>query len=244
MRDPIFNDGWREPSDDMRRMVYYVAWVLGLIGGLALAFYSLRLLIYPRAGTPDPELGDASASPWMAILYLALGVLTAVRSGMRLYPEIRRATKRKMTADAFVAGGILVGIALMVLGFERVPLVTTERAGAAAFLFILGIIVLAGSFLAGVGIVVWPKISKLPKTVSDAYVEGRYAIDQRLMEIDDHPNPVEEDCIPMVRLRTSEGRVLNLRAGAVAYDMAEPGKRGTARIAGNRLRSFQPSRTR
>jgi hypothetical protein len=174
---------------------------------------------------------------------LLLGVLTIVRTSLKLYPELKRIRKKQLKADAMVAGGMLAGVALILLGMERI-LWADGRPAAVGSLVILGTIVLLGSLLSGFAIAYLPNLARIPRTVPNTLVESRYGIDKKLMEIYDHPNPADEGCVPMVQLRTPDGKVLNLRAGSAAYDLASPGMTGTAKIAGTNLRSFQPSRRR
>ena len=241
MRDPLFHDGWRDPGDDLHRMVYYVAWVLGFLGGFSMAIYSIALIA--RNGVIQVETwpGYESPIPGLPILLLLLGLLTMLRTGLRLYPEIRKARKKKLTADAVIAGGFLSGFALLLLGLERL-MWADGRPAYVADLIILGAIVLAVSLIAGLIIAFLPKLVSIPRNLPNVLVEGRYGIDKRLMEIYDHPNPIDEGCTAVVQLRTPEGKVLTLKTGSAAYDLAVPGIKGTARIAGTRLKSFQPAR--
>ena len=243
MRDNLFNDGWRDPGDDLHRMVYYLSWALGFLGGLGLVVYSIGLIA--RQGVIQVETwpGYHSPIPGLPILFFILGLLFMLRTGLKMYPEIdrvRRIRKKKPTADAIVAGGFLAGFALILLGLERM-MWADGRPARVAVLIIAGSIVLAASLLGGLAIAYLPKLS-IPKTINNATVESRYGIDKKLMEVFDHPNPTQEGCVAMVLLRTPDGRVLKLRAGATAYDLAAPGMRGTAQIAGSRLKSFKPTR--
>lgn len=241
MRNPLFHDGWREPSEDGYRMLYYLSWVLGFLAGFSLLVYSVGLIFKHGVIEVETWPGYRSSIPGLPIWLLILGALTMLRAGMKLYPEIRRVRKKHLTADSLVAGGLLAGFALIVLGIERI-IWAEGQPTAVASLVILGVIVLALSLLSGLAAAYWPKIKHLPKTVPNTTVTSRYGIDKKLMEIYDHPNPVEEGCMAMVELKTPDGQVLTLRAGSVAYDLAAPGMRGTARIAGSRLKSFQPTR--
>ena len=240
MPDPLFHDGWRDPGDDLNRTVYYVAWVLGFLGGLAVSVYCVGVLVRPDAVQSSP---DEPQGAWLPVLLLVLGLLTMVRTGLKLYPEIRRLKRKNLKADAVVAGAFLTGLACVVLGFERMSFAGT-RTVADVWLLVLGVAILAISLIVGLVIAFLPKISAFPRTLENVVVESRYGIDKKLMEIYDHPNPAGEECVPMVRVRTSDGRVLTLKSGAVAYDLASPGMRGTAKIAGTKLIAFQPARRR
>jgi hypothetical protein len=241
MRDPLFHDGWRDPGDDLHRSVFYVAWVLGFLGGFSLSIYSVGLMA--RHGVIQVETwpGYHSPIPGLPIWLLILGLLTMLRTGLKLYPEIRKIRRKHLRADAFIAGGFLAGVAMILLGLERI-MWAEGPPGSLAGLVIAGVVVVVASLFTGLLIAFLPKLTQIPRTVSNTLVESRYGIDKRQMEIYDHPNPADEDCIPMVQLKTPDGKVLTLKAGAVAYDLAAPGMRGTARIAGSRLRSFHPSR--
>ena len=241
MSEELFNHGWRDPGDDSHRMVYYVSWTLGFIGSIFLGAYSISMLTRHQAVTIDTMPGDSASFPVLPWFLLALSVLTMLRTGLKLFPEIKRARKQKLTAEAFIAGGFLAGAALILLGLER-SLWANGNPARVAILVIAGAIVLAGTLAAGILFAFLPKLAAIPKTHEGAIVESRYAIDKRLMEIYDHPNPVDEGCVPMVLLRTKDGKVLTLRAGAVPYELASPGATGTARVAGTRLTAFRPLR--
>lgn len=239
-QDELFNDGWRDPSDDGRRMVYYVSWVLGFVGSAALSIFALRLLLRREGAAIATEPGVGVENKFLPILFLVLGILFMTRIWVVAFPEFRRLRRQKIKADAFVAGSFLVGLVLIFLGMERTFWRGTNGFGL-SFLIVAGIAVLAASLLMGLTLAFLPNLA-IAKTLQGAVVVSRYAVDKRLMEIEDHPDPAGEECTPMVRLATADGRQLDLRASASTYDLASPGSRGTARIRGSRLESFRPGR--
>lgn len=241
MRNELFTSGYRDPSDDAHRMVYYVSGALGFVGSLLGSFYFAALLIRGKGVNVESFPGESAPDYRLPLLLLALCLLSMVRIGLWGYPELKRMRGKKVTADAFVAGGFLAGLALLFLAMERSMLRGSSSQGAILVLIGLGIAVLFGSLVVGLLIAYLPKLS-VPKTVEGVIVEARYAIDKRLMEIEDHPDPVGEECIPMVRLRTLGGKQITVRASAESYDLATPGMLGTARIAKGRLQQFRPSR--
>ena len=248
MRDPLFHDGWREPSDDLFRTMYFISWALGFLGGIGLFIYSLGAIFGRSDVQVETSPGEHSAIPGLPIFFLILSELLMLRTGLKLYPEIKRLRSSKMKADAVVAGAFLTGFALILLGMEdmawsRRTLHSNSFGWAtwASILIICGVAVLLITLVVGLVIAFAPNVH-FTRTLANVIVESRYGIDKKLMEIYDHPNPVEEECVPMVRLKAPDGKVLLLRAGAVAYDLAAPGMRGTAQIAGSRLKSFKPVR--
>ena len=191
----LFHDGWRDPGDDGRRMLYYVSWVLGFFGSLALASFSLRLLLRGESAAIATEPGVGVPSKSLPLLLLALGLLFMVRIGLAAYPELKRMRRQKVKADAFIAGAFLVGVVLIVIGLERSLLRVANRLGT-LHLIIAGAIVLGGSLLTGLLLAFLPKLA-IPRTINGAKIDSRYAVDKRLMEIEDHTDPRGEDCIPI-----------------------------------------------
>ena len=238
MPDELFSEGWRDPGDDAHRMLYYVSWALGFVGGIGLSLYSISLILRHRGVSIEVEPGDSTAIGYLPYLLAPLGLLLAARAALKLYPEVKRLKGQRHSPEALVAGGFVLGGTLVFLGLERM-LWTASQTRIEIF-FISGIVVLAVSFGAGIVMAISPKLRARPRTLESVVIESRYAMDKRLMEIEDHPDPFGEGCIAMVRLRTPAGEVLDLRAGPAAYDAAERGRRGQARIAGKRLMAFAP----
>ena len=238
MSNELFNDGWRDPGDDAHRMVYYVRWTLGFFGGLALCLYSLDLMMR-RQGVEIQTAPDYQTSNrLLPYLMLPLGLLLMAWMGMRIYPELMRLKGQKVSAESLVAGGFVLGLVLVALGVERLVW-SIAGSSRGESLVMAGGTVLVVTISAGVFFAVRPRLRSRPKTLSGATILSRYAIDKKLMEIEDHPDPFGEECVAMVRLRTAEGAELNLRANPAAYEMASPGVRGEARVAGKRLLAFR-----
>jgi hypothetical protein len=236
MSDELFR-GWRDPGDDAHRMLYYVRWTLGFFGGLGLVFYSL-VLLFRKQGMEIQAPDDSISVKVLPFLLLPLGLLMMTLMGLRLYPEMQRLRGQKVTAETAVAGGLVLGAVLLGLGVERM---TWSIAGSTRGEGVLwaGVVVLGLSMVAGFGFAFAPRFRGRARLWSGVVVEARYAIDRKLMEIDDHPDPFGEDCVAMVRLRTADGVELNLRASPGVYDLAAKGARGEARVAGTRLLSFR-----
>lgn len=241
MRRELFTDGYRDPGDDGHRMVYYVSGALGFLGSLAGLVYSAGLLFRGRGMFIETLPGQGAVDYRLPALTFVLCALMMLRIALWARPEIRRARGRKVSADAFVAGGFLVGLALIFLGMERGLLRFSYGRSTMLGTIGLGLGILLASLIVGLAIAFKPNLSR-PKTMAGVVVQSRYAVDKRLMEIEDHPDPVGEECIPMVRLLTTEGKELTLRAHPEAYDLATPGSAGTARIVKGRLQVFRPSR--
>lgn len=234
--EELFNDGWREPGDDCRRLEYYVLAFLALPLFAGFIGFGLWLLLKPACACNDAfRIGFGAFAALFGLLMLAGDVAFFVK-------EAARWDLRHLTADRVVAGMFLFGFALLLAGFEMgrgYGHADGKLLGSGIFL-LAGAAVLVLSLFVGLACAFWPRLAVRTKTVQVASVETRYALDRALMEHEEHPCPSVDGWTPCVRLRTETGRSLTLRCNDAAYRLAKPGSPGVARVRGEVLEEFHP----
>jgi hypothetical protein len=158
---------------------------------------------------------------------------------------------RHQTAERLVTGGFLFGFALMLLGFQVGT--HTGRAGqhaphqtaheyegslaAAGWLVGAGAADLTLFLLVGLMFAYAPQM-RVRRRLARTRVERRYAVDDKLNEIDDHPCPRVDGFKPVVVLRMRDGRTRTMVCNESAYELLRVGREGTAVIRGNQLERF------
>lgn len=232
------HDGWRDPGDDTYRVAAIIRMLSQCFALGSIALFGLVVLFHPSSfrNTWMEEYSTGSTRWIVGLVAALLGTGGFAGIGYQLWREAKTWQLRKMRADGFVAGGIVVGIALILIGMQML----NPMRGGSTFGFTvaaIGILVIAGFFLVGIVFAFLPKLAR-NKKLSGATVIRRYGLDERYMEHDDHPSPVEDGMSAMLELRLANGDKLELRCQPGVYDRVRVGKRGTAIVKNNRVEGF------
>ena len=230
----LFGEGWREPGDDCERLMYLLIMGLGFPMG---ALFALAPLL-------EEIRRPSRAHAGLLALGAPVGLALLVGTAVFFRREVRHWDLRRLTAERVVAGGFVLGFALMLLGlrFPGMAAHSGARGGATSYLAMfglmgVGVLVLFLSLAAGLVFAYAPALARSRTFVATA--EGRYAVDDKLGEWPDHPCPVEDGLRAIVVLVAAEGRRA-LPADPGAYALADPGRRGRATVRRGRLLRFRP----
>ncbi len=239
--EDIFTDGWRDPSDDCERLVCYILFAVGMIAGLAMFGHGLYEL-----------LSETGQGPRLWGLFEAIfgGLLGG--GGIALFVhESKHWDLRHLTAERVVAGGFLFGFALIFLGLQIAShsgrtgshIQTHSTQDMEGALIAAGWLIGAGALNITLFLVIGLAFAYAPnlqvrRRLARTRIERRYAIDEKLNEIDEHPCPREDGFTPVVTLRLRDGRTRTLVCSETAYEMAKTGWTGTAVVRGKRLERF------
>ena len=79
---------------------------------------------------------------------------------------------------------------------------------------------------------------RLRRRIAGTRIERRYAVDDKLNEIDDHPCPRADGLTPVVSLRLRDGRTRTMVCAESTYEIVRVGRQGTAVVRGKRLERF------
>jgi hypothetical protein len=243
----LFPDGWREPGDDTQRLSIYIMMGFGLLVFAFLVVLGALQLIRPDIA--QQMLGRTSTSRnWVqGLVELVAGGIGSTGIVIFFAHETRTWNLKKLSADRVIAGGFLTGMALFLIG-ARLGLQTHSYASDTAGLraiALMGGVGLGGtvcllSFFAGLAFAIAEKIQDRPHKFGQVMIERRYGLDDRLMEYEDHPSPYEDGLKPVVVCRTKDGRRMMFSTSPDAYDLATPGKIGSAVIHAKHLDQFHP----
>jgi hypothetical protein len=249
--EEMFSDGWREPSDDASRLAAYILFLAGIVIGIFMIYFGIRGLSDPAKVALEMTNKQGQPSPYPVVLCwiaISIGALLAVGGAAFLIKEAHRWNFRGLTAERFVAGGMLLGISIIILSFEFLQVPPTTASGHNIFLAIPpGVILIAiGAAIfilflfVGLACAYLPKLRPARQYV--AQIEQRMAIDDKLNDQGDHPCPWEIGCLPAVRISAEKVGTRVLRCSRQAYEFAQAGLRGIAKIKGNILIDFKPLR--
>jgi hypothetical protein len=238
----VFSEGYREPGDDTVRLAYYVLLAAGFCGcgvGLVLEIYDYALT---KHGLNGKLVG----------LDIALSLLCCLICGFVppfFIKEAKHWDLKKLSADKVVAGGFLLGIALAYLGLRMGFGTRVEPNGELAERGLialggagLGIAICLLSLVVGLIYAFGEKLHERPRKIKLLVIDRRYGLDANLVEHENHPCPREDGMTAMVICTAADGKKMRLVAGENAYDLADPGKKGSAVTRGSRLQEFHPNR--
>ncbi len=225
----LFNDGWREPGDDCERLSYYITFaVSGLLGLATVGWGGWKLFT-----------GTHENVRIVGLLSIVVGGAMAAYVAVFFARERRHWDLRHLTADRVVAGGILFGIALALLGLQGNGRGGNSAAATAALIALGGIV---ATFFLVVGLIVaYAPALSVRHRLAGTRIERRYAIDEKLNEIDEHPCPRADGMTPVVTLRLRDGRTRTMVCAESAYEAVRLGASGTAVLRGKRLERFHPN---
>jgi hypothetical protein len=245
--EELFAEGWREPSGDAQRLMVYVLMGIGVLAGVALCVFGIYSLAHVKefaiSMTADPEHPNPYAK-LIVWLFIVVGALLSLGSAAFLVKESSRWKFRGLSAERLVAGGMLLGIAVILFSFELLgaaPGVGDDGFAAIPFALLLvgaGIVIMLLFLFVGLICAYWPKRRKR----EEVRVLARFALDKLHNDCGDHPCPWEIDCIPVVRVSFLDGHIAVLRCRPAAYEFACSGALGIAFIRGKVLESFKPLR--
>jgi hypothetical protein len=239
--EDLFNDSWRDPGDDCERTVFYILFAVGIAAGLAMFGHGLYgLFAESRQSLRLWSLFEAT----LGVLLGGGGIAVFVR-------ESKHWDLRHLTADRVIAGGFLFGFALMLLGLQigahsgragsHVQLHSSEDMEgavlAAGWLIGAGALDLTFCLVVGLAFAYAPNL-QIRHRLARTRIERRYALDDKLNQIDEHPCPREDGFTPVVTLRLRDGRMRTLVCSESAYEMAKTGWTGTAVVRGKKLEAF------
>lgn len=242
--EELFSEGWRDPTDDGRRLAAYFTSAIGLVGSVAMILYGIWTLANTSnflRSNPGVETGSANV---LAAIFMAAGLVLGCISGGFLIKEARSWKLSALTMDRLVAGCLLFSLAFLLLAFERMEAAPTVKGGlsTSTVLFSIGGGLLAASFLIGLFYAVRPRL-QLARRFSGVTIQAKYAVDNRMVSIADHPCPWADGAEPIVELRLRDGSQLRLRPTISGYESCTVGTVGNATVKGWRLIAFRPSRT-
>lgn len=237
----LFNDGWRDPSDDCERMAHYIIFGVGTLAGLGMLSCGIFGLAH----------GAHSPQRLMGLFEILVGALMGGGGLVLLAKESKHWDLRHMTAERFVAGGFLSGFALILLGLQIGSRsgsvgshVQTHGASdfeggllAAGWLVGAGAVVLTFFLIVGLAFAYAPQM-RIRRRFAGVSIERRYALDDKLNEIDGHPCPRADGLTPVVVLRLRDGKTRRLVCAESTYEIVRVGGRGTAVVRGKRLEGF------
>ena len=236
MDNNLFDDGWRDPGDDGERAGVYVLMAGGFLFGPLMLWFAWTLFFGKPTGSMPP-----AGIYILGALATVIGIAVPAGAFLFFRSESKHWQLKKMTADRFIAGGMLAGIGLIWLAFQlHQPGYGGGQGNTlyGAFAFILGGAAVFLVFLAiGLIIAFWPVATK---KLSNVKVVGRFALDDKLQEIPGAVGPFESGWTPVVIVQTSQGENRKLAATETAYEMTYLDAVGTASIKGKRLVRFQP----
>lgn len=244
--EALFSEGWREPGDDCERLSIYILFFLGVPMGIACALYGAYAIFH---GLETHGRNSALDGEILGPVAIVVGLGMAASGSIFLWKESHHWDLKKLNAEKIVSGGFLFGFALMLLGFEvQRGVYAGHGHGLGAYMatggfFGLGAADLLAFLFIGLVCAYWQKVPFSRRTMKSVYVVGRYAVDDCLNRIPDHPNPTEEGCTPYVVLRTSDGKLMTLRANESSYDLADPESIGDAVQFHHHLEKFSPHRS-
>lgn len=239
--DDLFHDGWRDPGDDCERAVYYIMFAIGLFMGLAFFGHGIYSL-FTEAHQGARIFGLIEAS--LGGLFSGFGIHAFVK-------ESKHWDLRHLTAERVVAGGFLFGFGLILMGLQ-----IASRTGAAGSHVhthstqeFQGVFLISGGLIAGgvvdvtlfllIGLAIaYAPACQIRHRLARVRIERRYAIDDKLNQIEEHPCPREDGFTPVITLRLRDGRTKTLVCAESAYEVAKTGWTGTAVIRGKRLERF------
>ena len=239
--EELFGDGWREPGDDLERTAFYTMVALVAVLGLGSLGWGIWAL---SGGAPRTERLEGLT----AALF---GAVAAGSGGAFFAKESRHWDLRHLTAERFVAGGFLFGFGLLLLGAEIVT--RTGSAGSHIRVRTAGDVeasLTLGGWLAGAGALdltiflilglafAYAPVVRIRHRIAGARIERRYALDDKLGEIDDHPCPRDDGFTPVVTLRLRDGRTRTMVCAESAYERMRAGAVGTVVVRGKRLERF------
>lgn len=229
----LFSDGWRDPGDDCERGVVYLTAFACIPLGAVMAWYGQSCLRHQQI-----EFGRA-VSPWIGAMCLVVGALMLVGSVAFLASETRYWNLRKMTMDRFVAGGFLLGFAIMLFGLElQSRAVDPTGTFAAAWCVGIGVADLLLFLLIGLVCAFVPRFSQRKKILDQVFVIARYVVDDKGMNVGEATLPLETGFQSYVSVRVG-GRIQEFRATSTAYQLALPGSMGEAEVRADRLTLFR-----
>jgi hypothetical protein len=245
--EELFAEGWREPSGDAQRLMVYVLMGIGVFVGLPLCVFGIYGLAnvkeFAISMTANPEHPNPYAK-LIAWLFIVVGALLSVGSAAFLVKESRRWKLKGLNAERLVAGGMLLGVAVILFSFEflgAAPGVGDNGLAAiplAVLIIGAGVAIMLLFLIVGLICAYWPKRGNR----EEVRVLARFALDKLHNDCGDHPCPWEIDCVPVVRVSFLDGHIAVLRCRPAAYEFASSGALGIAFIRGKVLESFKPLR--
>lgn len=228
----LFTDGWRELGDDTERLAGYILLALGGIAGVALAAYGVALWVNPRlcgCERPSPHTSVAA----LCTLFIVVGLLMAGGVVAFFRQERRHWDLRGLNAERIVAGGFLFGFALLFIAFQMGQ---SSQGDARPFLIAagLGVSDLVLFLAIGLAFAYAPRL-RPKRRLRAVYVMRRYALDDKLNELDDPASPYADGLCPLVVLRNPDGTCQTYHPTPAVWDLAEPGTGATAIVKGKEL---------
>jgi hypothetical protein len=233
----IFGEGWRDPTDDGRRMFAYILLGAALLGSPFLAGFGLYAVVKALQSArfvPNGVFG-------IVAIVVGLGLLAGLVSFF--VEESKHWDLKHITADRVVAGLFLFGIVLVAIGL-RVGAGAGQDGVFSIWPFavsLAGVAVLAVTFLVGLVLAFWPALVIRTRELGGTLVLDRYVLDDKAMVCRVEDIVDGDPWTPIVKLKTANGRELTLVAYQSAYRVAEPGMFGKAQVKGERLIRFSCS---
>ncbi|HEY3781715.1 MAG TPA: hypothetical protein VGL56_11560 [Fimbriimonadaceae bacterium] len=238
----VFSEGYREPGDEVVRLSFYVLLAAALCGSAAAVFLELYSFVTTRHGLNGKSLG-------LDIAITLLCLLLSAFVGLFFVKEAKYWDLKRLSADKVVAGGFMLGMAVVYLGFRLGGGPRYEGRGDLAERAVfgfggvgVGIAICLLSLAVGLFFAFAEKFEERPKRINQLMIDRRYGLDANLMEHENHPCPWEDEMQAVVICRTLDGKRLKFFAGESAYDLADPGKIGAAVTRGWKLQEFHPKR--
>lgn len=229
MSENLFSDGWRDPTDDVERAGNYLLAATGFFTGPLMVWFGVTMFSPCSPCGNDPSVQVFSVV--MGILGIAMGIAFPIGAYLFFRSESKHWNLKKMTADRFVAGGMLAGLGLVWIGFQG------GDAGGLVALTILGAIVFLLFLAIGLVCAYWPAKTRVLRNV---LVVQRYALDDKLQEHSEAVAPSADGWTPVIEVKNIDGKVSRFPAREAAYETAEVGTEGDACVQSGRLVNFRP----
>jgi hypothetical protein len=178
--------------------------------------------------------GSRSAVRLPGLIFTAVGALMTGGGVWLFVKESKTWDLRNLTAERVVSGGLLFEFALMMIWVrftEEGGLIGTTAMVAAGTVDVTFFLALGLAFA-------YAPALRVRRRLAGVWVERRYALDDKLNEIDGHPCPQEDGFTPVVTLRMRDERTRTMVCAESAYEILDVGRRRTAVVRGKRLERF------
>lgn len=236
VEDLFPEEGWREPGDDASRLAAYILMALGAILGLVGA-------IYFGIGAADPVrfngTEDQHVDPVLLVFFAIISGVVAVLCIYFLAKESRHWNLKNLNAERVIAGLFLLSISVGVISVWMLQSGASEAAIGVFIVWALAGGLFLVALISGLVVVGLQFSSKRPRNLGKGRIVAKYALDDKLQRIDNHPCPIEDGLTAMVEVEFIAGGRKTFQANANAYELAKSGSVGMAFGCGNQLKSFQ-----
>lgn len=241
--DELFpEEGWREPGDEASRLAVYILAVIGGLAGVAGAVFLGISAINPNRFFPT---ASDSLDSWRSMVLAVFALLCAALSIwciVFLAKESRHWNLRGLTAERIVAGIFLLAVSVGIIAVWLMQGAGGEAVPASAIFLTLAVGLFLIALLVGFCVAGYQAFSARPRNLGSARILAKYAVDDNLQRIPDHPCPSEDGFTAIVELEFLTGELATFRAKPAAYDLARVNSVGQVIGARKTITSFRSER--